>query len=488
MQNPSTSLVILGATGDLARRKLLPALFQLVCKGMFPANFRVVGMARSQYSDDRFREMMWQDVQELTGLAAREKDWNAFAQHLHYVRGDLQDPEAFVGLGARLEELETETPPAHRLFYLSVAPGLFPAAVTNLGHSGLAVEDSGWRRVVIEKPFGHDLNSAEQLDRLVHQVFKEEQVYRIDHYLGKETVQNLMVFRFANAIFEPLWNRNYVDNVQISATEEVSVGDRAGYYDQSGVIRDMVQNHLLQLLTLVAMEPPSAMDADSLRNNKVEALRAIRRWDMAQAAQNSVLGQYRGYLDEAGVAPDSRTATYAALRLYIDNWRWQGVPFYLRTGKSMKEKVTEIAIQFRQPPHLMFAGETGETLSSNVLSLRLQPDEGVHLKFEVKAPGQGMGTRSEDLEFYYETAFKDQIIPEAYERLLQDALEGDTSLFIRNDHILEAWRIVEPLIKESEVAAAGSLQPYDVGSWGPEASKGLLSRQGHTWQETNGSH
>ena len=488
MQNPSTSLVILGATGDLARRKLLPALFQLVCKGMLPANFRIVGMARSQYSDDRFREMMWQDVQELSGLAARKKDWNAFARYLHYVRGDLQDLEAFVRLGARLEVLETETPPAHRLFYLSVAPALFPAAVENLGHSGLAVEDTGWRRVVIEKPFGHDLNSAEQLDRLVHQVFKEEQVYRIDHYLGKETVQNLMVFRFANAIFEPLWNRNYVDNVQISATEEVSVRDRAGYYDQSGVIRDMVQNHLLQLLTLVAMESPSAMDADSLRNNKVEALRAIRRWDMAQAAQNSVLGQYGGYLDEAGVAPDSRTATYAALRLYIDNWRWQGVPFYLRTGKSMKKKVTEIAIQFRQPPHLMFAGETGETLSSNVLSLRLQPDEGVHLKFEVKAPGQGMGTRSEDLEFHYGTAFKDQIIPEAYERLLQDALEGDTSLFIRNDHILEAWRIVEPLIKESEGVAAGLVQPYDAGSWGPEASKGLLSRQGHMWQENTGSH
>ena len=244
--------------------------------------------------------LMWQEVQELSRLAVTKKDWNTFAGRLHYVRGDLQNPESFIDLRARLEDLETQAPPVHRLFYLSVAPGLFPAAVEYLGHSGLAMEDTGWRRVVIEKPFGHDLNSAEQLDRMVHQVFKEEQVYRIDHYLGKETVQNLMVFRFANAIFEPLWNRNYVDNVQISATEEVSVGDRAGYYDQSGVVRDMVQNHLLQLLTLVAMEPPSSMDADSLRNNKVEALRSIRRWDMAQAAQNSVLGQYRGYLDEAG--------------------------------------------------------------------------------------------------------------------------------------------------------------------------------------------
>ena len=488
MQNSSTILVILGATGDLARRKLLPGLFQLVCQGRLPTNFQVVGMARSQYSDDQYRELMWQEVQELSGPAARNKDWNAFARRLHYVRGNLQDLESFMGLRARLEDLETQTPSAHRLFYLAVAPDLFPVAVENLRYAGLAVEDTGWRRVVIEKPFGHDLNSAEQLDRLVHQVFREEQVYRIDHYLGKETVQNLMVFRFANAIFEPLWNRNYVDNVQISATEEVSVGDRAGYYDQSGVIRDMVQNHLLQLLTLVAMEPPSSMDADSLRNNKVETLRAIRRWDMAQAAQNSVLGQYQGYLDETGVAPDSRTATFAALRLYIDNWRWQGVPFYLRTGKSMQEKVTQIAIQFRQPPHLMFAGATGARLNSNLLFLRLQPDEGVHLKFEVKAPGQGMTTRSEDLEFHYGSAFKDQIIPEAYERLLQDALEGDTSLFIRNDHILEAWRIVEPLIKESEGAAAGSVQPYDAGSWGPEASKGLLVRNGHMWQETTGSH
>ena len=488
MQNSSTSLVILGATGDLARRKLLPGLFQLDCKGMLPANFQVVGMARSEYSDDRYRELMWQDVQELSGQGARKKDWIAFARRLHYVRGDLQDLESFIGLRARLQDLETETPPSNRLFYLAVAPGLFPAAVENLGLFGLAVEDTGWRRVVIEKPFGHDLTSAGQLDQLVHQVFREDQVYRIDHYLGKETVQNLMVFRFANAIFEPLWNRNYVDSVQISATEEISVGDRAGYYDRSGVIRDMVQNHLLQLLTMVAMEPPSAMDADSLRNNKVEVLRAIRRWEMPQAAENSVLGQYRGYLDETGVAPGSKTATYAALRLYIDNWRWQGIPFYLRTGKSLKEKVTEIAIQFRQPPHLMFAGATGEGLSSNLLFLRLQPDEGVHLKFEVKAPGQGMSTRSENLEFHYETAFKDRTIPEAYERLIQDVLEGDTSLFIRNDHILEAWRIVDPLIQEQEGAVAGSVQPYDVGSWGPEASKELLSRNGHMWQETTDSH
>ncbi len=326
------------------------------------------------------------------------------------------------------------------------------------------------------------------MNRAVHEVFKEEQVYRIDHYLGKETVQNLLVFRFGNRIFEPLWNREHVDNVQITAAETVSVGDRAGYYDQSGVVRDMVQNHLLQLLTMVAMEPPSTMDADSLRNHKVEVLRAIRRWTPKEEAPNTTLGQYRGYHDEKGVAAGSTTPTYAALRLYIDNWRWQCVPFYLRTGKAMADKATEIVIQFRRPLHMMFHASPNETLDSNLLSLCLQPDEGVHLKFGVKVPGQGLIMRSEDMAFHYQSAFRDQAIPEAYERLLQDALEGDPSLFIRSDHIEEAWRIVDPLLQGHENPSMPPPQEYEPGSWGPPAADKLLSQGGHIWQRVCGVH
>ena len=484
---PAT-IVIFGGTGDLARRKLLPALFQLACKGRLPDRFRIVGFARQEYSDDQFREFMGAGVREFGQLALRTGEWAAFARNIFYVQGDLDAPESYGGLKERLEKMEGGDGGENLLFYLSVAPRFFGSVVANLGSSGLGREEGGWRRVVIEKPFGRDLESAQSLNRAVHEVFKEEQVYRIDHYLGKETVQNLLVFRFGNRIFEPLWNREHVDNVQITAAETVSVGDRAGYYDQSGVVRDMVQNHLLQLLTMVAMEPPSTMDADSLRNHKVEVLRAIRRWTPEEEVQNTTLGQYRGYHNEIGVAPGSATPTYAALRLYIDNWRWQGVPFYLRTGKAMADKITEIVIQFRCPPHMMFAGASDEELDPNVLSLCLQPDEGIHLKFGVKVPGQGMIMRSEDMAFHYQSAFGDQAIPEAYERLLQDTLEGDPSLFIRSDHIEEAWRIVGPLLQGQEDPSAPPPQEYEPGSWGPPAADKLLSQEGHIWQRVCGVH
>ena len=487
MASEPTTIVIFGGTGDLAQRKLLPALFQLACKARLPDRLRIVGFARQAYSDDRFRDLMGDSVREFGQLAPRTDEWATFARNISYVQGDLETHEDYVRLKHSLEDSEGSGG-GHRLFYLAVAPRFFGTAVTNLGSSGLGKEEGGWRRVVIEKPFGRDLQSAQSLNRDVHKLFEEEQVYRIDHYLGKETVQNLLVFRFGNRIFEPLWNREHVDNVQITAAETVSVGDRAGYYDQSGVVRDMVQNHLLQLLTMVAMEPPSTMDADSLRNHKVEVLRAIRRWTPEEEVPNTTLGQYRGYHDEKGVAPGSTTPTYAALRLYIDNWRWQGVPFYLRTGKAMAEKATEIVIQFRRPPLMMFHANPNETLDSNLLSLCLQPDEGVHLKFGVKAPDQGLIMRSEDMAFHYQSAFRDQAIPEAYERLLQDALEGDPSLFIRSDHIEEAWRIVGPLLQGQENPSMTPPHEYEPGSWGPPAADKLLSEAGHTWQRICGVH
>ena len=488
MAEDVTSIVIMGATGDLAQRKLVSALFNLGCKGRLPQGLQIVGFARSTYSDEQFREFMWNGAQEFGELAMRREEWDVFARSLFYVSGDLSDLDQFNRLRQRLEELENDRRPTNRLFYLSIAPRLYETAVTNLGASGLTQEKHGWSRVVVEKPFGRDLPSAQALNQAVHRVFDEPRIFRIDHYLGKETVQNLLVFRFANTIFEPVWNRNYVDSVQITVAETVSVGDRAGYYDRAGVVRDMMQNHLLQLLTMVAMEPPSAMDADSLRNKKVDVLKAFRHWAPGETARHAVGGQYRGYLDEKGVPSGSTTPTYAAIRLFVDNWRWEGVPFYLRTGKAMAEKTSEVIIKFKKPPHVMFSLGPCEDLSPNVLAMCLQPDEGVHLKFEAKVPDKGMCMQSVDMEFHYGTAFKSQEIPEAYERLLQDALDGDATLFIRRDHIEEAWRIADPLLEAWEGPGAPPIHLYEPGSWGPEAADALLAQDGRTWLQACGGH
>ncbi|MCI0842054.1 MAG: glucose-6-phosphate dehydrogenase [Chloroflexi bacterium] len=490
MDEIGTSIVILGGTGDLAKRKLIPALFNLACKGRLSDGVNIVGFGRRDYSDDRYREFLWDGAREVGELAIQEDEWKEFARRITYFKGDLEDPESYVTLCRRLETFEAATDdPGERLFYLSIAPRYFEPAIRNLGASRLAEGPKSLRKVVIEKPFGHDLASAQSLNQVVQEVFDESQVYRIDHYLGKEMVQNILVFRFANAIFEPIWNRNYIDNIQITVAESVAVGTRGGYYDSSGVVRDMVQNHLLQLLTLVAMEPPSAADSESLRNKKVEVLQAIRRLPAEEVVKNAVRGQYAGYLQETGVPENSITPTYAATRLYIDNWRWKGVPIYLRTGKAMAEKVSEIVIEFQQPPHSVFTLESPEANQPNLLGLCLQPDEGAHLRFQVKVPGMDSSSlQPRDMAFHYESAFKGQSIPEAYETLLEDALAGDASLFIRSDHIEEAWRIVDPLINAWGDESSGPPDVYKPGSWGPEAAKIMLEGDGRSWRRLCGMH
>ena len=483
-----TTVVIIGASGDLTRRKLVPALFNLGCKGRLPPDLRIIGYSRTDFSEDGFREFMWEGARELGDLNVPRDEWDRFARALHYLRGDAGSTADMERLKNHLEELDRGGPGSNRLFNLAIAPHLYEGVVQTLGSAGLAASDGGWSRVIIEKPFGRDLPSAVELNRVVSGVFSEHQVYRIDHYLGKETVQNLMALRFANTIFEPLWNRNYVDNIQITVAEEVALGDRGAYYDQSGVVRDMVQNHLLQLLTMVAMEPPNAGHPESLRDKKVEVLRAIRPLDIHGVGGDAIRGQYRGYREEKGVPDDSATATYAALRLFVDNWRWQGVPFYLRTGKAMATKVSEVDIQFKPPPHVTFSLGAPEDPPSNILAVCIQPDEGAHLMVEAKVPDQGMNMQTVDLEFHYASAFGGISIPEAYERLLQDALDGDSRLFIRSDHIEEAWRLVDPLLQAWEGSDGAPIHTYEPGSWGPAAADSLLAQDGRKWIQACGCH
>jgi glucose-6-phosphate 1-dehydrogenase len=461
------SIVIFGATGDLAHRKILPAFYALSQQGLLPEHRHIVGFARRDWTDETFRAEMRHGIEQFSRIPFEAAAWENFAAQLHYHRSEFEQPDGY----ARLSELldRSGTAADNRLFYLATPPEAYPAIVQHLGEAGLNHSEHGWTRLIIEKPFGRDLHSAVALNQQVHDVFAEEQIYRIDHYLGKETVQNLVVFRFANTIFEPIWNRNYIDHVQITVAETVGVESRAGYYDTVGAGRDMLQNHLLQLLTLTAMEPPYAFDARALRDEKVKVLQALRPIE----TNDTLPGQYIGYRNEKGVAPKSQTPTYAAVKMYVDNWRWQGVPFFLRSGKRLADKTTEISIVFKCPPHSLFPLEPGEQLMPNALTLCIQPDESMHLRFEAKVPGAGMQRQTVDMSMNYAQDFNGAPLPEAYERLLLDALQGDASLFTRADEIELAWQAIDPVIHAWESGDV-PLFFYETGSWGPyEAIKFL---------------
>jgi glucose-6-phosphate 1-dehydrogenase len=490
---PAT-IVIFGASGDLTYRKLIPSLHSLACSDLLGDDFVIVGVARSDLTNEAFRQRMHEGVETFSRLKGDGcKEWQSFASRLFYHRLLYDEAEGYKELAGNLEALEKKFDlPGNRLYYLSTPPVLYAPIVEQLGETGLAHTNGDFARIVVEKPFGVDLVSAQELNDRIHDVFQEDQVYRIDHYLGKETVQNIMVFRFANAIFEPIWNRRYIDHVQISVLETVDVGRRGGYYDHAGVLRDMFQNHLMQLVTLTAMEPPAAWDATLLRDEKVKVLRALRTPTGNAIRTNTVRAQYRSdngkgptYRKEPDVDPNSQTPTYAALELYVDNWRWQGVPFYLRSGKSLAAKATEVVIRFKEVPHMLFniPDDSGRTpmVAPNELSFCLQPDEGFHLGFQTKSPGAGMRTKSVDMTYHFATTFGERALPQAYERLLLDALMGDASLFARADEIEQSWRIVDAIARGWESSDGPPLSFYEPGTWGPARSDQMLAASGRAW-------
>jgi glucose-6-phosphate 1-dehydrogenase len=483
-------LVMFGVTGDLARKKLLPAIYDLANRGLLPPGFSLVGFARRDWSDEDFTQVTYNAVRQYARTPFREAVWQQVCEGVRFVAGEFSDPDAFDRLAQTVAELDTErSTGGNYAFYLSIPPGQFPVVVRQLERSGLHGHPGvgGWRRVVIEKPFGHDLASARELNDLLGSVFPPHSVFRIDHYLGKETVQNLLVLRFANSLFEPIWNRRYVDHVQITMAEDVGIGSRAGYYDGIGAARDVIQNHLLQLLALTAMEEPVSFEADELRAEKRKALSAVQLPE--DLAVGTARGQYaagwqggmpvRGFLEEDGIAADSATETYAAVRLGVDTRRWAGVPFYLRTGKRLPTRMTEIAVIFQRAPHLPFNATDARELGQNALVVRVQPDEGITLRFGSKVPGSAMEVRDVNMDFAYGESFTESS-PEAYERLLLDVLVGDPPLFPRHEEVELSWKILDPI--EEFWAATGKPEQYLAGSSGPASADALMARDGRAWR------
>jgi glucose-6-phosphate 1-dehydrogenase len=499
-------IVIFGATGDLAHRKILPALYNLRRAGLLPPESGILAFARRPYTDTAYREEMRASVAEHSRMPVEAGLWDDFAAGIHYQQGDFSDPASFKALAERLDQVDAAAGTrGNVLFYLATPPSAYPDIVSNLGHARLARHEPGWSRIVIEKPFGHDLASARRLNDTVMSVFDESQVYRIDHYLGKDTVRNLLVFRFGNGIFEPLWNRRYVDHVQITVAEDLGVEGRGSFYEEAGASRDILQNHMLQLLSLVAMEPPIAFEADALRDEKVRVLRAIDEdWTEARVRSDVVRGQYAagwvadqkvpGYLQEPEVDARSSVETFVALKVEIQNWRWADVPFYLRTGKRLPRRATEIAVQFKRPPLMLFRDSASEP-EPNLLAMRIQPDEGILLRFAAKVPELGLDVRSVNMDFTYGSSFLSDA-PEAYETLILDGMLGDASLFTRADEVEAAWGIVTPLhhiwrdwdahLTKGEAgggtAVEGGVQAYEAGTWGPAGADRLMERDGRRWR------
>ncbi|RRB06658.1 glucose-6-phosphate dehydrogenase [Larkinella rosea] len=499
-QPQPTVFIIFGGTGDLAWRKLAPALYNLYLDGWMPDHFSIIGTGRTKLSDEEFREKLLEGINLFSRSGkAKKEQWETFSKNIYYQVSDLNDSKTYQELGSRIESYETAwNEKADLIYYLAVSPNFFPIIADNIAKK---CPEAGLdrTRIVIEKPFGHDLESAKALNKQLQGIFDEKQIYRIDHYLGKETVQNIMAFRFANALLEPIWNRNYIDHVQISVTEQLGVEDRGGYYDGAGAMRDMVQNHILQLLCLIAMEPPINLDADEIRNRRVDVLKSMRRFDADAIRFSAVRGQYGhgwiegkevpGYRDEPEVNPESNTETFAAVKFFVDNWRWQDVPFYLRTGKHLSQSASVISIQFKNIPHSIFPPEAAENWQQNRLVFSIQPEMSIRMQMQAKRPGLDMTLNPVDLVFDYSGTYHGKP-PEAYETLLLDTMLGDQTLFMRSDQVEAAWDLIMPILHAWESKKSLSFPNYPAGSWGPENAEALIAQDGFHWftLPLNGKH